>query len=79
VKIPLQLHFGSLDDIKGFSDAEVRIEKECAISPLQLQAASALEERLKSGAVTYEFNRYDKAHHAFMNETNPHFEPSVAR
>ena len=43
------------------------------------QAASALEERLKSGAVTYEFNRYDKAHHAFMNETNPHFDPSVAR
>jgi len=62
-KIPLQLHFGNLDDIKGFSDSE---------------AVDALEVKLKSGGVSYEAHRYENAHHAFMNETNPHYDAGFA-
>jgi carboxymethylenebutenolidase len=51
----LQLHFGKLDKIKGFSDPE---------------AQDALEKVLAENKITYEFFRYD-ADHGFSNETNP--------
>ncbi|KAI8999397.1 dienelactone hydrolase [Gaertneriomyces semiglobifer] len=54
VKIPLQCHFGDLDDGKGFSDKE---------------AADKLEAGLKAAGKSVEFHRYPNAGHAFMNET----------
>ncbi|KAI8056977.1 carboxymethylenebutenolidase [Syncephalis plumigaleata] len=54
-KIPVQAHFGRLDDHKGFSDPPT---------------ADAYEEKLKKSGVRYEFHRYD-AGHAFMNEKRP--------
>jgi len=55
VKVPIQLHFGNSDEMKGFSDPE---------------SANELEDRLKSGNVKYEFYRYDGAGHAFTNDTH---------
>ena len=51
----MQLHFGKLDNAKGFSDPE---------------AQDALEKVLKDNKISYEFFRYD-AGHGFSNETNP--------
>jgi carboxymethylenebutenolidase len=55
-KVPLQLHFGTKDSLKGFSDTE---------------AQDALEKVLKDANVSYEFYRYDGADHAFVNQSNP--------
>ncbi|CAF0937240.1 unnamed protein product [Brachionus calyciflorus] len=54
-KTPLQCHFGTKDDLKGFSDPE---------------AQDKLEKLLKENNITYEFYRYDGADHAFVNELN---------
>lgn len=56
VRTPLQLHFGTKDSLKGFSDTE---------------AQDALENVLKENNVVYEFFRYDGADHAFVNDLNP--------
>lgn len=58
IKIPLQLHFGDLDDVAGFSD---------------LEAQAKLQEKLKSGKVNYEFHCYKGCKHAFTNGTSPNF------
>ena len=54
-KVPLQLHFGTADSLKGFSDSE---------------AQDKLENRLKETNRVYEFYRYEGAEHAFTNITN---------
>lgn len=53
-KTPLQLHFGTKDPIKGFSDTE---------------AQDKLEKTLKDNGREFEFFRYEGADHAFANET----------
>jgi carboxymethylenebutenolidase len=55
IKCPLQLHFGQLDENKGFSDPE---------------AADKLENDLKSANIKYEIFRYPNCKHAFMNQVN---------
>jgi len=55
VKIPVQLHFGRLDDYKGFSDSET---------------VHRLEKWLKDAGVTVELNFYEAAH-AFHNQDRP--------
>lgn len=55
-RVPLQLHFGTADDLKGFSDVE---------------AQDKLEKTLKDNNLPYEFFRYEGAPHAFCNDTNP--------
>jgi len=64
IKIPLQCHFGDLDDHKGFSDPET---------------ANQLEEKLKNAGVNVEFIRYPKCGHAFTNEFRPEvYNPAAA-
>lgn len=55
-KTPLQLHFGTKDDLKGFSDSD---------------AQDKLEKTLKATGKPFEFHRYEGAKHAFTNDTNP--------
>ncbi|XP_022786851.1 uncharacterized protein LOC111327030 [Stylophora pistillata] len=55
IKIPLQAHFGSKDNLEGFS------------SPRDVKA---LTEKLDAGGVEYELYMYDTGH-AFTNPTNP--------
>jgi len=55
INIPLQLHFGNEDDMKGFSDPE---------------SVNHLEEALKDGSVDYTLYRYDSVGHAFTNDRN---------
>jgi dienelactone hydrolase len=52
-KIPLQLHFGTEDKAKDFSDTN---------------AQDKLEKILKENNRTYEFFRYEGADHGFANE-----------
>lgn len=52
-RAPLQLHFGTNDSAKGFSDSE---------------AQDKLEKILKDSGREYEFFRYEGAEHAFANE-----------
>ncbi|KAK9151639.1 hypothetical protein Syun_009948 [Stephania yunnanensis] len=54
-KVPVQAHFGELDNLVGFSD---------------VTAAKSLEEKLKTSGVPYEVHIYPGASHAFMN-TSP--------
>eukprot|EP00249_Psilotum_nudum_P030509 c43197_g1_i1 orf=142-975(+) len=54
VKIPVQAHFGELDNINGFSD---------------LAAARSLEENLKMAGVDHEVHIYQNNGHAFMNSS----------
>ena len=54
-KTPLQLHFGTADSLKGFSDTE---------------AQDALEKKLQETKRVFEFYRYEGADHAFANEAN---------
>jgi len=56
IKVPVQAHFGELDDQKGFSDPE---------------NAKKLEETLKQTGIHYEFHWYKNAGHAFMNNERP--------
>lgn len=56
VRTPLQLHFGTADPLKGFSD---------------LEAQKKLEEVLKANGRLFEFHRYEGADHAFANECSP--------
>lgn len=51
-KVPVQAHFGELDNIAGFSD---------------VAAAKNLEEKLKLSGVPYELYIYPGSGHAFMN------------
>lgn len=55
-RTPLQLHFGTADPLKGFSD---------------LEAQEKLEKLLKSSGRSFEFHRYEGADHAFANECSP--------
>eukprot|EP00277_Geminigera_cryophila_P013828 CAMPEP_0179436094 /NCGR_PEP_ID=MMETSP0799-20121207/20110_1 /TAXON_ID=46947 /ORGANISM="Geminigera cryophila, Strain CCMP2564" /LENGTH=235 /DNA_ID=CAMNT_0021215933 /DNA_START=42 /DNA_END=749 /DNA_ORIENTATION=+ len=52
---PTQCHFGKLDDIKGFSDADT---------------AAILHEKLKGSGCPLEFYMYEKQGHGFMNGTD---------
>jgi len=63
VKVPVQLHFGNNDSLKGFSDPE---------------AANALEAQLKAAGAPYEFYRYDGAAHAFTKEDGPNYNKEAA-
>ncbi|CAM6087649.1 unnamed protein product [Calypogeia fissa] len=54
VKVPVQAHFGEKDSTKGFSD---------------LEAANALEEKLKASGVPSEVFIYPGQGHAFMNSS----------
>ncbi|GJP45637.1 hypothetical protein CLOM_g5000 [Closterium sp. NIES-68] len=51
-KVPVQAHFGELDNFKGFSDVE---------------AARALEKRLEAAGVPHEVHIYPGQGHAFVN------------
>ena len=62
IKVPVQLHFGNKDMAKGFSDME---------------AANKLEDQLKRANVTYEFNRYENAGHAFTNKHSQAYDPEA--
>eukprot|EP01097_Dermamoeba_algensis_P004169 TRINITY_DN2764_c0_g1_i1.p1 TRINITY_DN2764_c0_g1~~TRINITY_DN2764_c0_g1_i1.p1 ORF type:complete len:240 (-),score=67.99 TRINITY_DN2764_c0_g1_i1:66-740(-) len=64
VKVPIQLHFGNDDPIKGFSDPE---------------AANKLEEQLKAAGAPYEFYRYENAAHAFTNAEGPNYKPETCQ
>lgn len=55
IKVPVQAHFGELDNIVGFSD---------------ITAAKGLEEKLKASGKPYEVHLYPGVTHAFMN-TSP--------
>lgn len=57
IKIPVQCHFGSLDDIVGFS------------SPKDVEA---LRVKLEAGKVNFQIYSYD-ANHAFTNPTIPNY------
>lgn len=54
IKIPLQCHFGDLDEIANFSDPA---------------AQKSLRQLLDSGGVAYEWCSYPKGRHAFMDYT----------
>ncbi|KAI4334132.1 hypothetical protein L6164_018861 [Bauhinia variegata] len=53
-KVPIQAHFGELDNFVGFSD---------------VTAAKTLEEKLKASGVAYEVYIYPGNAHAFMNRS----------
>jgi carboxymethylenebutenolidase len=53
-KVPIQAHFGELDNVAGFSD---------------VPTAKALEEKLKASGVPYEVHYYPGVTHAFMNRS----------
>ena len=61
IKIPVQAHFGSKDNLEGFS------------SP---KDAKALAEKFDAGGVTYELFMYDTGH-AFTNPTNPNYTKEI--
>ena len=61
IKIPLQAHFGSKDNLEGFS------------SPKDVKA---LTEKLDAGGVKYELHMYDTGH-AFTNPTNPNYTKEI--
>ena len=54
IKIPLQCHFGQLDEIANFSD---------------LQAQKQLQQLLDSEGVAYDWCNYPEGRHAFMDYT----------
>lgn len=54
-RTPMQCHFGTKDNLKGFSDPE---------------AQDALEKTLKENNIVFEFYRYEGADHAFANDSN---------
>lgn len=54
-KVPVQSHFGELDNFVGFSD---------------VTAAKSLEEKLKASGVPYEVHIYPGNGHAFMNSSH---------
>lgn len=54
-KVPVQAHFGELDNFVGFSD---------------VTAAKSLEEKLKASGVPYEVHIYPGNGHAFMNSSH---------
>jgi carboxymethylenebutenolidase len=58
IKRPVQCHFGSLDQLEGFS------------SP---KDAAKLEEKFKAGGVKYEMYIYEGANHAFTNYSGPNY------
>ena len=57
IKIPLQCHFGELDELVGFS------------SPKDVDALKA---KLKAGGVNFEIHMY-KAGHAFTHKGGPNY------
>lgn len=54
-RTPMQCHFGTKDNLKGFSDPE---------------AQDALEKTLRENNIVFEFYRYEGADHAFVNDSN---------
>lgn len=54
VKVPVQAHFGELDNVAGFSDKN---------------AAKSLDEKLKLAGVDYEVHMYPNVGHAFLNSS----------
>ncbi|KAJ1904405.1 hypothetical protein IWQ60_012452 [Tieghemiomyces parasiticus] len=55
-KVPVESHFAGKDAHKGFSDPE---------------AAKAYDAKLETAGVHHKLYMYEKADHAFMNETRP--------
>lgn len=53
IKFPVQLHFGRLDEYKGFSDAE---------------SATVFAEKIKGAGGTPELFIYEECGHGFLNE-----------
>jgi len=60
---PLQLHFGTKDAMKDFTDAK---------------AQDALEETLKSNKIVHEFFRYEGLGHAFTNVNSENYDAKAA-
>lgn len=52
-KIPIQGHFGNLDNVKGFSDSET---------------VNQLEKKLKESNADFQIFRYENASHGFTND-----------
>lgn len=63
IKIPIQCHFGSLDDIAGFS------------SPKDVEALKA---KFEAGKVNYEIHMYNTGH-AFTNSTSPGYNEEACK
>ena len=61
ITIPLQCHFGTLDDVKGYSDPE---------------AQKLLREKLDAAGVKYEWFVYE-AGHGFTNPNNPNYQKDI--
>ena len=62
-RVPLQLHFGTKDNAKGFSDPE---------------AQEALEQLLRESERVFEFYRYEGAQHSFANDTSERYDHASA-
>ena len=63
IECPLSLHFGELDELKGFSDPE---------------SAKVLEKNLKDAGKEVSLKIWEKAGHAFMNQDGPNYKKEVA-
>ncbi|EAS04426.2 dienelactone hydrolase family protein (macronuclear) [Tetrahymena thermophila SB210] len=64
IKVPVQGHFGELDQIKGMSDPET---------------AKKLEVEAKKAGVDFNAIVWKGAEHAFMNQNSSHYNPEVAQ
>jgi carboxymethylenebutenolidase len=63
IKVPVQAHFGSLDQAKGFSDSE---------------AARNLESKAKEAGIQFNLIMWEGGDHAFMNQDSSHYNPEIA-
>lgn len=64
IKIPTQLHFGTLDASVGFSSPKDQ---------------DLLESRLKKSGCPYEFYRYEGAKHAFTHKGGPNYDEDATQ
>lgn len=62
ITCPVALHFGELDQLKGFSDPD---------------SARELEKRMKEDGVNVSLKIWEKAGHAFMNPDSPNYNKEV--
>lgn len=63
ITCPVEMHFGQLDELKGFSDPD---------------SAKALEKKMKDCGVNASLKVWEKAGHAFMNPDSPNHNKEVA-
>ncbi|KAL4433366.1 hypothetical protein ABPG74_017470 [Tetrahymena malaccensis] len=64
IKVPIQGHFGELDQVKGMSDPET---------------AKNLEKEAKKAGVDFNVIIWEGAGHAFMNQNSSHYNSEVAQ